>query len=375
MINTIYSPFKIGGAEVSVQLLAEELEKKGNTVTVLTLHDEKARKVSTINNVTVVYLPLKNLYWPFDGKQQSKIKKLFWHIIDNYNPLMARSVANELDNFKPDLVHTNNIAGFSVAIWEVIKRKNIKLIHTSRDYYLFHPNSTMYEGNGDLSVNKPVVKFWSFLKKVKSKHVDVYVGISEFIKDFHVENGFFAKARKKYIYNSVDSIKFEKKESPSWRVGFIGRLTRDKGFDDFCHYVKKLKKNNSDIKAVAAGRFNSGGDSQELKVLAENCSVELLGFISLDTFFSSVDVVVLPVKWREPFGRVVVESVFAEKMVLTNAVGGIAELALLLPNIHVIDDNVLVELDKLEIKSVDSDTIGMFSPKKIAKEYFEVYNS
>lgn len=373
LVNTIYSPYKVGGAEVSVQLLAEELEKKGNNVTVLALHYEKQRKVSIINNVTVVYLPLKNLYWPFDGKQHSKIKKLFWHIIDNYNPLMARSVANELDNFKPDVVHTNNISGFSVAIWGKIKSRGIKLIHTSRDYYLFHPNSTMYGENGDLAVDKPAVKFWSFVKKIKSEHVDVYVGISEFIKDFHVENGFFSRAKKKYIYNSVDIIEFEKKESPSCRVGFIGRLTKDKGFDDFCYYVRELKKNNSDIKAFAAGRFNSGSDSQELKALAENCSVNLLGFVSLDTFLSSVDVVVLPVKWREPFGRVVVESVLAKKIVLTNSVGGITELAKILPNIHIIDDNTPIVLDKLVYKMVANEAIAIFNPEKIAIKYFEAY--
>lgn len=116
--------------------------------------------------------------------------------------------------------------------------------------------------------------------------------------------------------------------------------------------MRELKKNNSDIKAFAAGRFNSGSDSLELKTLAENCAVDLLGFVSLDTFLSSVDVVVLPVKWREPFGRVVVESVLAKKIVLTNAVGGITELAKILPNIHIIDDNAPILLDKLVFKTV-----------------------
>lgn len=374
MINTIYSPFKIGGAEVSVQLLAEELERKGNIVTVLTLHEGKERKVSKVNNVTVVYLPLRNLYWPFSGKSQSKIKKILWHAIDNYNPLMAFSVARELEFFKPDLVHTNNISGFSVSIWKVIKNKNIKIIHTSRDYYLFHPNSTMYGGNGDLASDNVAVKFWSFLKRRASKHVDVYVGISKFIKNFHVENGFFEKAHAGYIYNSVNSIRTEKSKPPYYRVGFIGRLTKDKGFDDFCNYIRKLKDNNRDIKAVAAGRFNSGPESHELKALAESCSVDVLGFVSLETFFASVDVVVLPVKWREPFGRVIVESVFAEKVVLTNAVGGISELIELLPNVRVINDNP-IDLQTLVLEPIDDEVIAMFSSKIIALAYIEFYNT
>lgn len=43
IVNTIYAPFKVGGAEVSVQLLAEELVKNGHSVLVVTLHD-KANK-------------------------------------------------------------------------------------------------------------------------------------------------------------------------------------------------------------------------------------------------------------------------------------------------------------------------------------------
>jgi len=87
-----------------------------------------------------------------------------------------------------------------------------------------------------------------------------------------------------------------------------------------------------------------------------------------------VDVVVLPVKWREPFGRVVVESVLAKKIVLTNAVGGITELAKILPNIHIIDDNAPILLDKLVFKTVGNDAIAIFNPEKIATKYFEAYN-
>ncbi|MEG9669124.1 MULTISPECIES: glycosyltransferase family 4 protein [Serratia] len=372
LINTIYSPFKVGGAEVSVQLLAEELEKKGNIVTVLTLHDEKKRKVEKINNVTVVYLPLKNLYWPFENKRQSKIKKILWHSIDNYNIFMAHSVTRELEKFSPDVVHTNNISGFSVAIWNVIKKKKIKLVHTSRDYYLFHPNSTMYGKSSDISPKHPIVKFWSFVKKKASRHVDNYVGISQFIEDFHVRNGFFSHANSSFIYNAVDYNLLEKAKSPHNRIGFIGRLTKDKGFDEFCYYIRELKTKNKEVVAVAAGRFNNDSEGVGLKNLAENCSVRLLGFTTLNDFFSVVDIVILPVKWREPFGRVVVESIFAGKIVLTNSVGGIGELINILPNVYALDDDS-IDINRISLNPVGNDIIDKFSSNKVAENYLETY--
>jgi len=43
MINTLYHPYKVGGAEVSVQLLAEKLANMGHTVSVVTLHNKSER--------------------------------------------------------------------------------------------------------------------------------------------------------------------------------------------------------------------------------------------------------------------------------------------------------------------------------------------
>ncbi|WP_041417558.1 glycosyltransferase [Serratia plymuthica] len=123
IVNTLYYPYKIGGAEVSVQLLAEELVRKGHQVRVVCLHKENYKKIDNVNGVEVVYLPLKNIYWPFDDSRKSKIQRLMWHIIDSYNILMAKLISKEIDDFNPDVVHTNNIAGFSVAIWSVIKKK------------------------------------------------------------------------------------------------------------------------------------------------------------------------------------------------------------------------------------------------------------
>lgn len=374
LINTLYYPNKVGGAEVSVQLLAEELVKAGNSVSVLTLHEGKDRKADRINGVDVVYLPLKNIYWPFSAEAHGRVKRLLWHIVDNYNIAMAKIISAELAHFKPDVVHTNNISGFSVAIWRVIKKFGAKLVHTTRDYYLFHPNSTMYSASGDISPKEPVVKFWSLIKRRASHQVDTYVGISKFIKDFHQENGFFTNAKSFHIYNPVESIDFEKTKSKTIRVGFIGRLTKDKGFDEFCDYVTKLKLTNPEVQGVAAGRFSNGEGQDVLKKLAADSGISLLGFVSLNVFLSSVDVVVLPVQWREPFGRVIVECVLAEKLVLTNAVGGISELAIMLPNVQIINGSPL-HFSEIQLAPVKQEVIELFGSRSIAQSYLNVYNN
>jgi glycosyltransferase involved in cell wall biosynthesis len=52
----------------------------------------------------------------------------------------------------------------------------------------------------------------------------------------------------------------------------------------------------------------------------------------------------LPIKWNEPFGRVVVESALAYKPVYTNYVGGITEISSFFPwvkDIHSFDEQEL----------------------------------
>lgn len=368
MINTLYSPNAVGGAEVSVQLLAEELVRRGNEVRVLTLSETKEKKIKKINGVDVIYLPLINIYWPF-GCAKNKMLKLIWHFIDLYNPFMAMKVGKEIDIFKPDVVHTNNISGFSVSVWKKIKSKKVKLVHTTRDYYLFHPNSTMYGSSGNMSASSRTVRLWSFVKRRMSQYVDTYIGISEYITKFHLDDEFFENAESGYIYNAVDKINVISNQSKNLSVGFIGRLTNDKGFDVFCAIAEKHIKDKT-IDFFAAGRFNHG--EIELKNKANGSAISLLGFVPIKEFLEKVDIVILPVKWREPFGRVVAECAMAGKVVITNFVGGITEISKQLDNIYRLEDIDSILLARPKSVKIN-DAENPFKNEKIAEQYLRYY--
>jgi glycosyltransferase involved in cell wall biosynthesis len=66
--------------------------------------------------------------------------------MDIYNPLMAWEVKKIIDREQPDLVHTHNLQGFSVAAWKVVKKRGLPLVHTMHDYYLLCPRNTMFGG-------------------------------------------------------------------------------------------------------------------------------------------------------------------------------------------------------------------------------------
>ncbi|XLF22094.1 hypothetical protein ACJEDO_19200 [Klebsiella pneumoniae] len=71
-------------------------------------------------------------------------------------------------------------------------------------------------------------------KKILGKNVDVYVGISNYIKDKHIEAGFFKSTEKYTIYNSVKSnVILDLTAANDKRLGFIGRLTYEKALTNF----------------------------------------------------------------------------------------------------------------------------------------------
>lgn len=369
LLNTLYSPYQVGGAEKSVQILAESLVKRGHKVRVLSIYEGEKRKVDYINGVEVVYLPLKNIYWPSNKNKINFLKKIIWHLIDNYNFLMGIIVLEELKEFDADIMHTNNLAGFSVSVWNKARKIGVPILHTTRDYYLFHPNCTLFKNGKDMYEKGFSVKLWSWVKKRISRNVSAFVGISEFMTSIHRENGFFPNGENYTIYNPVfpNSTNNTHSIGDKVTVGFIGRLSEEKGFDTFCQFAK-----NKNYRFIAAGEFSAGQSGDLLKEMANKAGIELLGFCPLSIFMKEVDVVMLPIKWREPFGRVVVESVLNGKIVLTLPNGGVNELISLLPNVYEIEDDMDVE-HLCNNKSDIGNMSDLFLPGNIAAMYEAVY--
>ncbi|HBT3065704.1 TPA: glycosyltransferase family 4 protein [Klebsiella aerogenes] len=372
IINTLYYPQQVGGAEISVQLLAESLVNMGHQVRVISLIDNNISSNDVVNGVSCGYYPMPNIYWPYKRKGTiSRSKKILWHFNDYYNRRSYKVALSEIVKFDPDIVHTNNLAGWSVSVWDAAKKCNKKIVHTTRDYYLIHHNSTLFNKNKIQNENDFFIKILNVFKRIESKKVDSFVGISDFIKQSHINGGFFPSSKKYTIYNPVTQVMENEKVlvNGKKRLGFIGRLTVEKGFDTFCEIAKK---HNSAYDFFAAGEYVEGS---EVYASAINSGVNLLGRVTLDTFLSSVDIVVLPIKWNEPFGRVVVESVLSDKIVITTPVGGISELAKVLPNIYLssnIKEDFIDVLNK-EKKPLTPMERLVFDSDTIATKYLDVY--
>ncbi len=372
IINSLYHPYKFGGAEVSVQLLAESLAEKGHLVRIITLNDKDEIIRDSLNGVDIVSLPLRNVYWPFSLESHNFIKKIMWHLKDSYNLKMMAMVDTEIKNYNPDIIHTNNLAGFSAGVWNVINRRKYPLIHTIRDYYLFHPNSTLFKNGSNINPKTLSVKIFSLLKKRISQKIDVVVGISKFISSFHYSNGYSREAKFYHVYNPIDKIIIPKdKRNKILTIGFVGRLTSEKGFDVFLDYVEKYQ---GVMRFVVAGKAAPSIESDELLKRALALKVNILGYVPIDQFLKQVDALLLPTKWNEPFGRVVAEAALSKTPIFTNLTGGVKEISELFPWILPLEQfgepKVNSLLDELLIEKIYDNP---FDKRKHADNYLELY--
>ena len=112
-----YHPNFVGGAEISVQTLVEELSRQGLECVVVSLSSTAEDSVDSVNGIRVYRLATRNLYTPFSGPK-SPLAKTLWHLKDISNARMARQVGRILDFEQPDWVSAHNLAGFSVAVWQ-----------------------------------------------------------------------------------------------------------------------------------------------------------------------------------------------------------------------------------------------------------------
>jgi glycosyltransferase involved in cell wall biosynthesis len=120
--NTLYHPHSFGGAEESVRVLAEELAARGEQVTMVST-SPAFKACQDINGVQSHYVPLANFFWPFDHTARNILQKDLFKMRDMNNPRMLRAFDVILGRTRPDLVHTNNIAGFSPSIWNAARRR------------------------------------------------------------------------------------------------------------------------------------------------------------------------------------------------------------------------------------------------------------
>ncbi len=324
LANTGHPDTIKGGAEAAVLDLAHALVGRGHSVSLVVHHGGRDATESLDGGVRVYALPNRNLYFGFDGRRRPASLRLAWHALDGTNPFMARAFGRILDREKPDVVNTHVVVGLSQLVWrEAAARRRLPIVHYLHEYGTMCPRGSAFR-DGKLCA-RPCAScgILSRPRRRLSELVDTVVGVSRFTLQRHLDWGFFPRAERRVLPNVFTDLAFRpRRPSPGpLRLGYFGRLIPDKGAHLLLEAVRSLPPDGWTLDVAGTG------DESYVAALkaAAPANVRMLGWTKAETFFPSVDVLVLPSIWPDPQPRVTFEAFSHGVPVIGSDAGGIPE--------------------------------------------------
>ncbi len=324
LANKFY--YRRGGDCIYTINLEQILKKHGNEVAIFCMDYPE-------NNDS----PWKK-YWPKNMRKYDVFSRPFGskEVINKFTAL--------LNDFKPDVVHLNNIhTQLSPIIAEIAHNMSIRVIWTLHDTKFVCPCYTcMRDGRQcyDCFTNKiAVIKHkcmpgnypgaiigYLELKKWNAERLqactDLFLPPSQFMLDTVVKGGYNAK-KFKVMCNFID---ISKVQNPNFRKDdyyvYLGRVNAVKGLRTLCKAASILPYK---LKIIGDGEI-----LDELKNAYMNSdNIEFLGKMDWNEFRPIIEAakfMVLPAEWSENNPLTVIESQSLGTPVLGANIGGIPEL-------------------------------------------------
>jgi glycosyltransferase involved in cell wall biosynthesis len=298
------------------------------------MYDEK----NTVGNSLGLYTTNMDFH-------EARLSRFLYPFKIIYSTEAKRKLARVLDDFKPDVVHMNNINfQLTPSIIYAVKKRNIPLVQTVHDYQMICPNHLLYSfgevkpcercikgskfnclkyscihnSKAKSLIGAIEAKLYSILKTYKK--VDLYICPSRFLEEKLLSASDLYKGKTLTIHNFIEKKPLPEKITPEKPyVAFASRLSKEKGVTLLYEAAKKLPE----YSFLVAG---SGPDGDCLK---EVPNITMKGFLTgdeLTSMMANAKVMLLPSVCYENCPLSILETHSFGVPVITMNSGGMAEL-------------------------------------------------
>lgn len=311
IINPYYYPNMIGGTEHSIKILAESLQMQGINVAVYSYDSNTVFTEEVINGVKVFRGHADWFTLRSSLVKSSKIQSLFFRFIEFRNKKIIDDLDYIVSNFKPDIIHTNNLYGISTYVWNYFKRNKIKIVHTIRDYWMMDPSGKLGKSN------KWLINFYrAMFRKQSNKFVDFVTAPSYFTLNSFLNDGYFKNSISRCIVNSINldlnetrKIIERNKMKNSQHINYlyVGTLQQHKGVSNLLQAFMMVDNPNISLDICGNGELLD----VVIKAAEKDPRIKYCGQLTSEKLkekYIMSDILIVPSIWEEPFGRIIIEG-------------------------------------------------------------------
>jgi glycosyltransferase involved in cell wall biosynthesis len=227
-----------------------------------------------------------------------------------------------------DILHTHSYKPnlYGRLAGALIRERGLKIIAHYHNQY-----DDKWERDGSLIYDRLLDRF-----------SDRLIACSESVRQHLVQRVGLLWERIDVLLNGVDLSRYRPREDaqkvktemgfPSNRpiVAVVGRISEQKGQDDFIRAAKTILRQVPDVLFLVVGAADEEARLEQLQRLARELGIEkeiiFTGYIpDMERIYPLIDVLVVPSRW-EGFGLVLVEAMAAGRAIVATRVGAIPEV-------------------------------------------------
>ncbi len=341
LVTNLYEPYSTGGADIYVKWLAQALMQHGYEPFVVTTCPSRESfpgfSKEVIDGILIYRFYPLNIYWGYQAQRKPLFLKPFWHTIELWNPHVYFVFRDILSKESPDIVHINNMGGFSNAIFWAAKNKRCRLIYTLHDYLSVCPKSILLRNNfGICSEPHLLCKFYQIIKRWNlRKTVDIVISPSQFVIEMHRKHRLLDTNHHVVIQQGVEinsenieqinKVRGDYDAKGSIAILYVGRVEEYKGVAVLARAFKSVKRDNLSLHIAGTGDF-----MENMQAELKDCdNVKFYGWVSgaeKEKLFLNSDVCVLPSTWYDNAPLVIFEAYKYGLPVIGSRIGGIPEM-------------------------------------------------
>ncbi|MEM6696383.1 MAG: glycosyltransferase family 4 protein [Pseudomonadota bacterium] len=281
-------------------------------------------------------------HFAYSADIQSPGQKVQAALSGVWSQAARRALRDQIAAHRPDLVQVQNLFPLiSPAILPVIRDAGVPIVMRLSNYRLICPNGLFLsrgsvcekcrggreyhcvvnncEGSLFKSASYALRNWSARVMGLYRNSISRYYAQTTFQRDVLIAEGYPAQ-RIDVIPNMIET----KSDAPAWSrgsyVGFVGRLSPEKGVDDLIAAAARLPDIPFRLAGIP-GRFANDG--------AIPRNVRLMGHLdaeALKRFYRDAAMIVVPSTWYEGFPSVIIEAMRHSKPVIASAIGGLPEI-------------------------------------------------